>query len=58
MGDVGSKGGKSDLRKMFVRDVTITANGYQQKYKVIGLRIEHYSRNREQKKFYRKILHE
>ena len=58
MGDVGSKGGKSDLRKMFVRDVTISANGYQQKYKVIGLRIEHYSRNREQKKFYRKILHE
>ena len=50
--------GNTDQRKMFVRNVTITSNGYIQKYKVIGLRIEHYSRNRNQKKYTRKILHE
>ena len=56
--DEPTAAGKIDQRKMFVRNVTITSNGYIQKYKVIGLRIEHYSRNRNQKKYTRKILHE
>ena len=58
MGAAGSRGSQNDQRRMFVRDVTITSNGYIQQYKVIGLRIEHYSRNRDQRKYYRKILHE
>jgi Tfp pilus assembly protein PilV len=58
MGSPGASGSSSDKRKMYVRNVTLTSNGYIQKYKVIGLRIEHYSRNRNQKKYYRKILHE
>ena len=58
MGSPGASGSSSDQRKMYVRNVTLTSNGYIQKYKVIGLRIEHYSRNRNQKKYYRKILHE
>ena len=58
MGSPGASGSSSDQRKMYVRNVTLTSNGYIQKYKVIGLRIEHYSRNRNQKKYTRKILHE
>ena len=58
MGVAGARGAQTDQRRMFVRDVTITSNGYIQQYKVIGLRIEHYSRNRDQRKYYRKILHE
>jgi len=60
MGKTGdpNAAGNTDQRKMFVRNVTITSNGYIQKYKVIGLHIEHYSRNRNQKKYTRKILHE
>ena len=60
MGEIGdpNAAGNTDQRKMFVRNVTITSNGYIQKYKVIGLHIEHYSRNRNQKKYTRKILHE
>jgi hypothetical protein len=58
MGSPGASGSSSDQRKMYVRNVTLTSNGYIQKYKVIGLRIEHYSRNRNQKKYYRKTLHE
>ena len=58
MGAAGARGAQADVRRMFVRDVTITSNGYAQQYKVIGLRIEHYSRNRDQRKYYRKILHE
>jgi len=56
--DEPTAAGKIDQRKMFVRNVTITSNGYIQKYKVIALHIEHYSRNRNQKKYTRKILHE
>ena len=33
MGDVGT----GDVRKMYVRKVTVTANGYVQTYKVMGL---------------------
>lgn len=58
MGTPGTSGSKSDQRRMHVRDVIITSNGYVQKYRVIGLRIEHYSRNRNQQKYSRKILHE
>ena len=58
MGAAGARGTQNDVRRMFVRDVSITSNGYAQQYKVIGLRIEHYSRNRDQRKYYRKILHE
>ena len=58
MGSASSAGSNTDLRKMYVRNVTITSNGYVQKYKVVGLRIEHYSRNRNQKKYSRKIMHE
>ncbi len=54
MGDVGT----GDVRKMYVRNVTVTANGYSQTYKVMGLRVEHKSKNRNQKKYYRKIIHE
>ena len=54
MGDVGT----GDVRKMYVRKITITANGYAQTYKVMGLRVEHKSKNRNQKKYYRKIIHE
>ena len=60
MGEIGDPdaAGNTDQRKMFVRNVTITSNGYIQKYKVIGLHIKHYSRNRNQQKYTRKILHE
>ena len=58
MGSVGSKGSNTDQRKMYVRDITITSNGYSQTYKVMGLRIKHYSFNRNQKKHYMKVLHE
>ena len=58
MGSASSAGSQADLRRMDVRDVTITSNGYVQRYKVVGVRIEHYSRNRNQKKYNRKIMHE
>jgi Tfp pilus assembly protein PilV len=58
MGQASSGSLGTDERKMVVREVTITANGYQQKYKIIGLNIKHYSKNRNQKKYYRKVIHE
>ena len=58
MGQAGNGSSGTDERKMIVREITITANGYEQKYKVIGLNIKHYSKNRNQQKYYRKVIHD
>ena len=43
----------SDERKIHVTDVTVTANGYQQKYKVVNVKIIHntHGRNNQKKWF-------